>query len=96
MSRVSIFALGIMPYVSAFIIVQLASRIVPRLRCLAAGGTGRAAQTEPVCPRPYGCRGRPSGRRCRVGPRGRTGLVAHPAPLFEATTVVTLVAGAIF
>src|SRR5262249_50510341 len=37
MERVSIFALGIVPYVSACIIVQLASSIIPHLGRLAAG-----------------------------------------------------------
>ena len=40
LSRFSIFALGIMPYITASIILQLATVVVPRLEKLSKEGTG--------------------------------------------------------
>lgn len=93
---ISIFSLGILPYISAFIIVELASRIVPRLGAMAADGpTGR-------------CRLNQYARFVAValaalqafgvafGLEAALDVVPAPGPLFEATTVLTLVAGAIF
>lgn len=43
-SKVSLFALGIMPAISAFILVELASVIVPRWRALQRGGPSARAR----------------------------------------------------
>ena len=94
--HLSIFALGILPYISAFIILELASRIVPRLGGMAAGGpTGRRrlnqyARFVTVALAVLQAVG------VVFGLEGMFGVVPAPGFLFEATTVLTLVAGAIF
>jgi preprotein translocase subunit SecY len=96
MSRVSIFALGILPYISAFIIVELVSRIVPRLGGWAASGlTGRHRLNQytrfvAVALAALQALG------VAFGLEAAFGVVLAPGPLFEATTVLTLMAGAIF
>ena len=42
LSQFSLFALGIMPYVTASIILQLMTVVIPRLVGAAEGGRGRA------------------------------------------------------
>ncbi len=93
---IPIFALGIMPYVSAFIVVQLASRIVPQLGRLAAGGMAERARLNQyariltVVLAAFQAIGIAFALE-HVG-----GFVIVPELIFEATTVVTLVAGALF
>ena len=58
LEQMSIFALGIMPYISASIILQLATVVVPKLAALQKGGDG-AKKDQPVHPL----------RLCRVCPR---------------------------
>ena len=48
----SVFALGIMPYITASIILQLLTVVIPRLETLKQGGPGRAGQDHPVHPVP--------------------------------------------
>ena len=48
LSRFSIFALGIMPYITASIIMQLGAVVVPTPRPAAEGGRGRLRQDQPV------------------------------------------------
>ncbi|HZF33179.1 MAG TPA: preprotein translocase subunit SecY [Candidatus Angelobacter sp.] len=94
--EVSVLALGILPCISAFVIVELASRIVPRLGSMAAGGsTGRRrlnqyARILAVALAALQAFG------VAFGLEGMFGVVPAPGLLFEATIVVTLVAGAIF
>ena len=96
MSRVSIFALGILPYISAFIIVELVSRIVPRLGGWGASGlTGRHRLNQytrfvAVALAALQALG------VAFGLEAAFGVVLAPGHLFEATTVLTLMAGAIF
>ena len=61
LSRFSLFALGIMPYVTASIILQLLTVVDPDARAAAEGGRGRLRQDQPVHALPH--------RR----PRGRAG-----------------------
>jgi preprotein translocase subunit SecY len=95
-SGVSIFALGIMPYISAFIIVEVVSRIVPRLSSLAsAGSPGRRrlnqyARILTVALAALQAAG------IAFAPEGIYGLVTASGAVFEVTTVLTLVAGAIY
>ena len=48
LSRIAIFALGIMPYITASIILQLLQVVVPSLEKLAEGGRGRAGADHAV------------------------------------------------
>ena len=48
LAKVTIFALGIMPYISASIILQLLTVVWPYLEKLSQGGRARAAQDHPV------------------------------------------------
>ena len=68
LSRLSLFALGIMPYITASIILQLLTVVVPSLEQPAEGGRGRPAEDHPVHPLPH--------RRAvlRPGPRLRLPL----------------------
>ena len=50
LEQLSIFALGIMPYISASIILQLLTVVVPDPRAPAEGRASRAAEDQPVHP----------------------------------------------
>ena len=50
LERLSIFALGIMPYISASIILQLLTVVVPTLEKLSKEGEAGQAQDHPVHP----------------------------------------------
>ena len=54
LERASLFALGIMPYISASIIMQLMSAVIPKLEQMKKGGRGGTAQDNPVHPLRYG------------------------------------------
>jgi len=94
--RLAIFALNIMPYVTAAILLQLAMMVSQGLRALAPEGERGRAVIE---------------RRTRivavvltafqalgiaVGLQRVPGLVANPGPLFVVSTVVTLTGGMFF
>ena len=70
LSRLSLFALGIMPYITASIILQLLTVVVPVAREAAEGGRGRPAEDHPVHALPD--------RRARLRPVDRLRL---PLPL---------------
>ncbi len=46
--QLSVFALGIMPYITSSIIIQLLSVVIPRLERLKQGGPGRGQQDHAV------------------------------------------------
>ena len=48
--RMTIFALGIMPYITASIILQLLTVVIPTLEKLSKGGRAGPAQDHPVDP----------------------------------------------
>ena len=58
--RLSVFALGIMPYITASIILQLLAVVIPRLETLRQRGPGWPGQDHPVHPLPD----RRPGRSC--------------------------------
>jgi preprotein translocase subunit SecY len=94
--HVSIFALGIMPYISAFIIVQLASHIIPQLGRLTAGGTAERTRLNQYARILAAVLAAFQAVGVAVALKGVPGLVGTPSLIFEATTVVTMVAGAVF
>ena len=96
LSRFTIFALGIMPYISASIIMQLASIAVPQLEQLKKEGeAGRRKITQYTR---YGTLGLAMFQAFGISVALQTqhGLVLNPGPMFQLTTVVTLVTGTMF
>jgi preprotein translocase subunit SecY len=94
--RMAIFALNIMPYISASIIIQLLSSVVPSLETLKKEGeAGRKVlnqYTRYLCVilavfQAYGI---------SVGLQGREGVVVEPGIFFTLSTVVTLTGGTMF
>jgi len=96
LSRLSIFALGIMPYISASIIMQLGTVAVPHLEALKKEGeAGRRKITQYTR---YGTLALASvqGYGISIALQSQAGLVLNPGSAFVLTTVITLVTGTIF
>jgi preprotein translocase subunit SecY len=96
LSRFSIFALGIMPYISASIIMQLGTVAIPFLETLKKEGeSGRRRITQYTrygtvilaLVQSYGI---------SIALQSQEGLVISPDLMFVITTVITLVTGTIF
>jgi preprotein translocase subunit SecY len=94
--RMAIFALNIMPYISASIIIQLLSSVIPSLEAIKKDGeAGRKIlnqYTRYLCVilavfQAYGI---------SVGLQGQQSLVAEPGIFFTLSTVVTLTGGTMF
>ena len=96
LSRFTIFALGIMPYISASIIVQLMTHVSPTLEALRKEGeSGRRKITQYTR---YGTLGLATFQALgiAVALEGQRGLVIDPGLMFKFTAVVTLVTGTMF
>ena len=96
LGRMAIFALNIMPYISASIIMQLMTTVSPSLEALKKEGeSGRKKINQYTrygtvilaALQAYGI---------AVGLIGRGGLVLNPGPFFIASTVITLTGGTVF
>jgi preprotein translocase subunit SecY len=94
--RMAIFALGIMPYISASIIMQLMTSVIPSLEALKKEGEqGRKIINQYTrygtvllaLVQAYGI---------SVGLEGGNGIVNDPGVFFRLSTVVTLVGGTMF
>ncbi len=94
--RMAIFALGIMPYISASIIIQLMTTVVPTLEQLKKDGEAgrkvinqytRYTTVVLAIAQAYGI---------SVGLEGATNVVTDPGMFFRFVTVVTLVGGTMF
>jgi preprotein translocase subunit SecY len=102
LSRLSVFALGIMPYISAAIILELLTVVSPELERLKKeeGEAGRKKITQYTR---YGTvlitlvqgTGIAIGLQQMTSPSG-VPVVPNPGPLFVFTTVITLTTGTIF
>jgi preprotein translocase subunit SecY len=95
-SRMAIFALGIMPYISSSIIVQLLTGVSDYFKNLKAQGeTGRAKITQITR---YGTvlLATIQGYGLSVGLESSADLVINPGAFFKITTVTTIVAGTMF
>ena len=95
-SRMAIFALGIMPYISSSIIVQLLTGVsdyFKNLKC--QGETGRQKITQITR---YGTvlLATIQGYGLAVGLESSANLVINPGIYFKITTVTTIVAGTVF
>ena len=96
LSRFTIFALGIMPYISASIIMQLAAIAVPQLEQLKKEGeAGRRKITQYTR---YGTLMLAIFQAfgISVALQAQPGLVINPGMMFQMTTVITLVTGTMF
>ncbi len=96
LSRFTIFALGIMPYISASIIMQLAAIAVPQLEQLKKEGeAGRRKITQYTR---YGTLilALVQSFGIAVALESQPGLVPEPGMMFRLTTVMTLVTGTMF
>jgi len=94
--RMAIFALGIMPYISASIIMQLMTSVIPSLEALKKEGEqGRKIINQYTrygtvllaLVQAYGI---------SVGLESGSGIVTDPGLFFRASTVITLVGGTMF
>ena len=95
-SRMAIFALGIMPYISSSIIVQLLTGVTDYFKNLKSQGeTGRKKITQITR---YGTvfLATIQGYGLSVGLESSQGLVLDPGITFRLTTVTTIVAGTVF
>lgn len=101
LSRMTIFALNIMPYISASIIVQLMTAVSPQLEALKKEGeTGRKKLNQytrylTVLLATVQSFGIANGLEVMTGPGG-TSAVMDPGFLFRFSTVVTLTGGTMF
>ena len=96
LGRMAIFALNIMPYISASIIIQLMTSVSPHLEALKKEGEqGRKKINQYTrygtvllaALQSYGI---------AVGLQGQAGLVTSPGPFFIMSTVITLTGGTVF
>ena len=94
--RMAIFALGVMPYISASIILQLMTSIIPTLDALKKEGEqGRKVINQYTrygtvilaALQSYGI---------GIGLEGATNIVISPGPFFLLTTMITLTGGTMF
>ena len=94
--RMAIFALNIMPYISASIIIQLLSSVVPSLESIKKEGEGgrkilnqytRYLTVVLALFQAYGI---------SIGLEGQAGVVSYPGLFFRISTVLTLLGGTMF
>jgi len=96
LSRFTIFALGIMPYISASIIMQLMTAVSPHLEQLKKEGeAGRRKITQYTR---YGTLALAlfQGTGIAIALESQANLVLEPGMMFRLTTVATLVTGTMF
>jgi preprotein translocase subunit SecY len=96
LSRFGIFALGIMPYISSSIIMQMASMIVPTLQALRKEGeSGRRKITQYTR---YGTVALSAFQSVAAASwlQSQPGVVVNPGPAFLITACITLVTGTMF
>jgi len=94
--RMAVFALNIMPYISASIIIQLLSSVMPSLEAIKKEGEqGRKILNQYTryltvilaLFQAYGI---------SIGLEGRAGIVSDPGLMFRISTIVTLTGGTMF
>ena len=98
--RMAIFALNIMPYISASIIMQLMTSVVPSLEAIKKEGEQGRRQinqyTRYLTVFLATLQGYFIAVSLQTGAGGGIPVVANPGPFFLLTTVVTLVGGVMF
>lgn len=96
LSRFTVFALGIMPYISSSIIMQLMTVVSPQMEALKKEGeSGRRKITQYTR---YGTVFLATFQALgiAIALEGHAGLVLEPGLMFRLTTVITLVTGTMF
>ncbi len=100
LERLSVFALGIMPYISASIIIQLMTKVIPTLEQLSKEGqAGKRKITQytriaTVCLATFQALGVAITLESQTA--GATNVVVDPGLIFRLSTVATLVTGTMF
>ena len=94
--RMAIFALNIMPYISASIIMQLMAAVIPSLEAIKKEGEQGRRQINQYTRYLTVFLATMQGYFIAVSLQGQAGVVANPWPFFLLTTVVTLVGGVMF
>ena len=96
LARFGLFALGIMPYISSSIIMQMASHIVPNLQQLRK--EGEQGRRQIVKYTRWGTVGLASFQSIAAASwlQNQAGLVVNPGPSFLITACITLVTGTMF
>lgn len=96
LSRFGIFALGIIPYISSSIIMQMASRIVPSLEQLRK--EGEQGRRQIVKYTRWGTVALASFQSIAAASflQSQPGFVINPGPSFMITACITLVTGTVF
>lgn len=96
LERFAIFALGIMPYISASIIMQLLQVVSPKLEQLKKDGEAGRRQITKYTRYGTVVLATFQGLGIAIAFEGQAGLVLDPGMAFRLTTVVTLVGGTMF
>ncbi len=94
--RMAIFALTIMPYISASIIIQLMTTVSPHLEALKKEGEQGRKQINQYTRYGTVFLAALQGYGIAVGLEGAGNVVLDPGLFFRATTVITLVGGTVF
>ncbi|MGB2108116.1 MAG: preprotein translocase subunit SecY [Candidatus Puniceispirillum sp.] len=96
LGRMTIFALNIMPYITASIIMQLMTAIVPSLEALKKDGEGGRKTINQYTRYLTVLLASVQGYGIAVALESASGVVGDPGVFFRLTTVVTLVGGTLF
>ena len=96
LGRMTIFALNIMPYITASIIMQLMTAIVPSLESLKKDGEAGRKMINQYTRYLTVLLASVQGYGMAVGLEAASGVVNDPGLFFRVTTVVTLVGGTLF
>ena len=96
LGRMTIFALNIMPYITASIIMQLMTAIVPSLASLKKDGEAGRKMINQYTRYLTVLLASVQGYGMAVGLEAASGVVNDPGLFFRVTTVVTLVGGTLF
>ena len=96
LSRMTIFALNIMPYITASIIMQLMTAIIPSLEALKKDGEAGRKMINQYTRYLTVLLATVQGYGIAVGLESASGVVDDPGLFFRVTTVVTLVGGTLF
>ena len=96
LSRMTIFALNVMPYISASIIMQLMTAVVPSLEELKKEGESGRKKINQYTRYLTVVLATVQGYGIAVGLERSGGVVINPGPIFEISTVITIVGGTMF